>query len=168
VLQGKPIIYSGEYFHSLDEKGRITLPGGLRHNISQSVLDSAVHAVHVPGTRCISLYPEEKWNQIVDKWSHAENYRSTPEFMEIQRLLFSSVEKIAIDKAGRVLLPQNLRDRLGLVKNVAILGVYDKIEIWEENEYKTYLEEAAKRQEARIAAMLADGEDTGRPRFPEW
>jgi MraZ protein len=168
MLQGKPIIYSGEYFHTLDEKGRISLPGGLRYNVSQSIVENALYAVQIPGTRCVTLYCEEKWAEIVEKWTKPENYRSTAEFMEIQRLLFSSVEKVTIDKAGRILLPLNLRERLGLVKNVAILGVYDKIEVWEEGQYKAYLEEAAARQKARMEAMLGEAESPERPRFPEW
>jgi MraZ protein len=168
VLQGKPIIYSGEYFHATDEKGRITLPGGLRFNVSLSASDSTLFAVHIPGTECLTLYPAEKWDEITEKWTQPANYRSTPEFMEIQRLLFSSVEKLAIDKGGRILLPQHLRDRIRLGRNAAVLGVYDKIEIWDEARYKAYLEEAALRQNARMLQMLSEGESPDRPRFPEW
>jgi MraZ protein len=168
ALQSRPVIYSGEYFHSLDEKGRITLPGGLRFNISQSAHDSAVYAAHVPGTLCLTLFSEEKWAQVAEDWTRPERFRSTPEFQEVQRLLFSSTEKLAIDKAGRILLPQNLRERAGLTKSTAILGVYDKIEIWDEGRYKAYLAAAAERQAARMEAMLAEGESPDRPRFPEW
>jgi MraZ protein len=168
MLQGQPIIYSGEYFHSIDEKGRITLPGSLRDNVSRSVVDNVLYAVQIPGTTCITLYCQEKWQEIADKWSRPENFRSTPEFMENQRLLFASMEKLGVDKSGRVLLPQNLRDRLKLTKNVAILGAYDKIEVWEEDQYRVYLEAAALRQQARIEQILMEGESPDRPRFPEW
>ncbi|MDR2199035.1 MAG: hypothetical protein LBR53_06235 [Deltaproteobacteria bacterium] len=168
MLQGQPIVYSGEFFHSLDEKGRIILPSGLRYNVSQSDAPDTLYALQVPGTPCLTLYPKEKWFEVAEKWSDPERFASMPEFMEIRRLMFSSMEKIQIDKSGRILVPQNLRERAGLVKNLAILGAYDKMEIWDEDRYRVYREEATVRREAKIAEIMREGEDPSRPHFPEW
>ncbi|MDR2340007.1 MAG: cell division/cell wall cluster transcriptional repressor MraZ [Deltaproteobacteria bacterium] len=168
MLLGKANIFSGEYHHTTDEKGRLMLPKSLQDNISESEEKDTIYVVHVPGTQCLTLYCVEKWKDIVRIWTDPSNFRSTAEFMETQRLLFAAQESCKIDKAGRILIPQNLRDRVGLGKTVAILGAYDKIEVWDGPKYIEYLAEATKRQEALMAGMLSAGEGEGRPRYPQW
>ncbi len=124
---------TGEYRYSLDEKGRIMIPAKMRAEIAGNVM------ILTRGVdRCLWIFPIDEWKRI------SENIlSSTSLFQErsrlIQRRIIAPAQEAEIDRAGRMSIPQTLREYAGLKKECIILGMLKYIEIWDEETYLSYL-----------------------------
>ena len=107
----------GEYQHSLDAKGRTNFPSKLRESLGERLF-----LVRAPGNCCLLVYSYEGWSQLKNK------LRQQPG--DIQRFLSSSMFEAEPDKQGRILIPPALRDYAELDREVTIIGVLDRAEIW--------------------------------------
>ncbi len=115
---------TGIYQHSLDAKGRLFIPASLREKLGQSFF------VTVSPEHCLSGYPMQKWNRILEKleaMSHKDRIKL--------RSVFSHAAQCDLDAQGRILLPLKLRELAGLKKNVVVVGVGVNIEIWDADEW---------------------------------
>jgi len=134
---------TGEFRCSLDEKGRLLIPARMRTEIAgnEVVLTRGVE-------NCLWLFPPEEWK------TFSENLvGSTSVFQEkarlIQRRMIAPAQETEIDKAGRIVIPQTLREYADLKKECLILGLKKYMEIWSEVDYQAYLaENEAKFKEA--------------------
>lgn len=111
----------GEYFHNVDAKGRMNFPSKMREELGERFyitrwLDD-----------CLVVFSEEEWKITCDKIKTLPVTKSR----DVQRFLFANAVQVEPDKQGRILIPQNLRERSGIVKDVAIIGVMDRAEIWD-------------------------------------
>jgi MraZ protein len=126
---------TGEFRCSLDEKGRLLIPARIRAEVAGFVL------ILTRGVEnCLWLFPPEEWK------TFSENLiGSTSLFQEkarlIQRRMIAPAQETEIDKAGRIVIPQTLREYAALQKECLILGLKKYIEIWSETAYQSYLEE---------------------------
>ena len=100
---------TGEYQHALDNKGRIFIPARLREELGQAVF------VTLSMDRCLSVYSKENWDLLTEKVNALPYVRQRK-----MRPLFAYAVRCDLDAQGRILLPQNLRDWAGLVKNVSL------------------------------------------------
>ncbi len=130
-------MFLGQYFHSLDQKGRLTIPAKYRELLVGDVIITKgfdLNLLVMPG----AVF--ESWaNQIND-----QNY-ADPNARLLRRYLFSNGELVEVDRAGRILIPQYLRERAKLISEVVIVGVGNFFEIWsKENweQHKLILDEA--------------------------
>jgi MraZ protein len=126
---------TGEFRCSLDEKGRLLIPARMRTEVTgnEIILTRGVE-------NCLWLFPPEEWK------TFSENLiGSTSLFQEkarlIQRRMIAPAQETEIDKAGRIVIPQTLREYAGLSKDCLILGLKKYIEIWAEAAYQSYLSE---------------------------
>ena len=126
---------TGEFRCSLDEKGRLLIPARIRAEVAgyMVILTRGVE-------NCLWLFPPEEWK------TFSENLiGSTSLFQEkarlIQRRMIAPAQETEIDKAGRIVIPQTLREYAALQKECLILGLKKYIEIWSETTYQKYLEE---------------------------
>ena len=124
---------TGEYRYSLDEKGRIMIPAKMRAEIAGNVMILTRGVDH-----CLWIFPVDEWKRI------SENIlSSTSLFRErsrlIQRRIIAPAQEAEIDRAGRMSIPQTLREYAGLKKECIILGMLKYIEIWDEETYLNYL-----------------------------
>ena len=120
----------GEFTHTLDDKKRITLPTKLRKELGKSVVVS-------PGIdSCLFLLTKSEWAKMSDKLSSGsmleQNTRS------FSRYLFGQAMEIDVDTAGRILVPENLRNMAGLNGKVILIGVKNRMEIWSEEKWNAY------------------------------
>lgn len=126
---------TGEFRCSLDEKGRLLIPARIRAEVAGYVL------ILTRGVEnCLWLFPPEEWK------TFSENLiGSTSLFQEkarlIQRRMIAPAQETEIDKAGRIVIPQTLREYAALQKECLILGLKKYIEIWSETAYQSYLEQ---------------------------
>jgi MraZ protein len=126
---------TGEFRCSLDEKGRLLIPAKMRTEIIGNVV------VLTRGVEnCIWLFPPEEWK------AFSENLVGSTSLLQaqsrlIQRRLIAPAQETEIDKAGRIVIPQTLREYADLRKECLILGLKKYIEVWSETAYQAYLQE---------------------------
>jgi MraZ protein len=125
---------TGEFRCSLDEKGRLLIPARMRTEVAGNVV------ILTRGVEnCLWLFPPEEWKTFSDKL-----IGSTSLFQEesrlIQRRMIAPAQETDIDKAGRIVVPQTLREYADLKKDCIILGLKKYMEIWSESSYQAYLD----------------------------
>lgn len=111
---------TGEYQHTLDTKGRLSIPARLREELGN------VFYVTLSMDKCLSAYSAESWRKFSDKVNEMPYVKQRK-----MRPLFAYAAKCEIDAQGRILLPQNLRDYAGLIKNVTVVGSNNHAEFWD-------------------------------------
>ena len=111
----------GKYAHSLDAKGRVSFPAKMREDMGD-------HVILTQGwERCLFVYSLEEWARLDEKIKALPMSKAG----NLQRFLFASAVDVELDKQGRLLIPQDLRDYAGLTKDVTITGVSVRAEIWD-------------------------------------
>ncbi len=125
-------MFKGEYSHSVDAKGRIIMPAKFREILG----DVFVVTKGLDG--CLFVYPNDEWKNIENKFR--EIPLTTKDARKFSRFFFAGAADCEVDKQGRVLIPSILREFAGLNKEVVLVGVLNRIEIWsrerwQENEY---------------------------------
>lgn len=141
-------MFIGEYFHTLDDKGRISLPAKFRDRLKEGFVIAKGLEV------CLFVYPLKEWEKVGEKvqslsWTKREN-------RIFSRSFFSGAAKDKLDKQGRVFIPANLREFAQLKKEVAIVGISNRIEIWDKPKWQIHIKEAES-----IYPKLADELDMG-------
>ncbi len=123
-------MFTGEYQHTLDEKGRVIIPARLREGLGENFM------ITRGLDRCLFIYHFDAWVKIEEKVKGLPLARS--DARAFARYFFSGAAEVEIDRQGRVLIPQNLRDYAGIEKEVMIIGVSDRVEVWSEEAWKEY------------------------------
>jgi MraZ protein len=138
----------GEYEHTVDDKGRITLPAKFRELFQNGIV------ITRGMDRCLYAYTPEEWEKLVESQLATLNPLS-PDSRRLQRFFFSGAAETAPDKQGRVTLPPGPAMRAQLERDVVIAGVYDHLEIWERSAWRAQMseiEENAEDAAERVAA----------------
>ncbi len=114
----------------IDSKGRITIPANYRTMMVEEASGSLVVTIDTE-SRCLLLYPFPAWQVIEEKLESLPSFQ--PAARRIQRLLMGHATELELDRQGRILLPEPLRDYAELDKTVMLVGQGKKIEIWSES-----------------------------------
>ena len=115
---------TGEYQHTLDSKGRLSIPARLREDLGN------VFYVTLSMDKCLSAYSSESWETLTEKVNDMPYVKQRK-----MRPLFAYAAKCEVDAQGRILIPQNLRDFAGLTKNVAVVGCNNHAEFWDSDSW---------------------------------
>jgi MraZ protein len=135
----------GTYFHSVDEKGRLAVPSKLRVE-----LGDPFYITYLSGD-CLSAYSEEEWQKFADKLNTIP--QTDIKAQRYVRMIFSSACKCEPDKQGRVLLPQHLRDKVGIDKEAVMIGASFRAEIWAKEKWDAFM--SAEPDDADVMTSLA-------------
>jgi len=120
----------GEYTHTLDKKNRMSLPVKFRKEIGKSV-------VIAPGLdNCLSLFTTNEWTKISSKLSDSSMLAS--DNRSFSRFMFGQAVNVDVDGQGRILIPENLKNRSKLSTKVVVIGVQNRVEIWNEKAWNNY------------------------------
>lgn len=140
-------MFMGEYQHSLDEKGRIIVPAKFRDVLGD-------RCVVTRGLdQCLFLYPESEWRNVEEKLKKLPlTQRDARAFT---RFFFSGATDVELDRQGRIMLPASLRSYAKLVKDVVVIGVSTRVELWAKEIWDEYLKDAESSFEA-IAEKIVD------------
>ena len=132
-------LLTGEYRNTLDEKGRILFPAKLRNELFG---DSEKNVLIVTQSfdRCLWLYTLDEWKNLSSKIMEAASPFSKQNRL-VLRSLIAPAQEVELDKAGRLSIPQSLREYAGLTKDCTILGINSYMELWDADAYSRYLEE---------------------------
>ena len=121
---------TGTYEHSIDGKGRLFIPAKLREEMGVSFyLAAGVDA-------CLAIYPQETWERFTEKFSSLPMSAT-----KSMRRLFANAAKCELDSQGRIVIPQKLRGYANLDRDVVIIGVNDRAEIWSAETWNAQEEE---------------------------
>ena len=122
TVQGRTVIFAGEFEHRIDPQGRVSMPARFRPAFEDGIVLSKAY------DPCVVVYTMEQWEKI------AEDVAAAPANLagsrRLARLTFAGSYPSMLDRAGRVLLPPPLRDYAALEDNVVIVGTGRFLEIW--------------------------------------
>ena len=114
-------MFMGEYNHGLDAKGRIIVPAKFRESLGNEF----VVTMGLDG--CLFVYPNDEWSRFVND---LKALPGSKEARQLQRYFMAGAVSCEVDKQGRILIPQKLREHAGLEKEIVFVGVVNKIEVW--------------------------------------
>lgn len=138
-------MFIGEYKVSMDSKGRIAVPAKFRQLLNNT------SAVVTRGLdKSLFLYPKVEWEKIAEKLSNLPLSKSNSR--AFSRLMLAGAFDVEIDKQGRMMIPEYLRKFSNLTKRVVVAGLYNRIEIWDEEEWEIY-----KANTERESTSIAEG-----------
>ena len=143
-------MFLGEHEHTLDEKGRLTLPAKFRDSFPEGLVLSR----GLDG--CVNAYAKADWAALAARLT-ALGSLSRDERM-IQRHFFSGAAEVAPDKQGRVMIPAALASHAGLERDVVVAGVHDHLEIWDRVAWRAQIADVEGRAED-VAERLAAKRD---------
>ena len=134
----------GEYFHSIDAKGRMNIPSKLKNDLGENfILTKGLDG-------CLFVYPMNEWERLSEKIRELPLTKSR----NIQRFLFAAAAEVNLDKQGRILIPQNLREYANLLKDAVLVGVSTRAEIWSKEAYDRINEDITPENAAEIMEEL--------------
>lgn len=131
---GRHPVFMGEYRHSLDTKGRVIIPAKFREDLGE-------RCVITRGLdQCLFIYPLAEWATMESKLRQLPlTQRDARAFV---RFFFSGATDVELDKQGRVMVPSNLREYASLSKDVVVIGVSSRVELWSKEIWEDYVDEA--------------------------
>lgn len=137
----------GEYTHALDDKGRMVIPARLRD-------DLASHFVMTKGLDgCLFLYPMTEWQKLEDKLKALPLTNASAR--AFARLFLAGAQDVEVDRQFRVTVPPRLREYAGVIKDVVLIGVSNRVELWALERWTAYQDEAQKGYED-VAEKMVD------------
>lgn len=120
----------GQYSYIIDEKKRVAIPTKFRDSLEQG-------AVLTRGFEgCLYLYPQREWEKFLEMLNKLPYF--DPATREMKRTMVGSAMDVKLDTAGRILVPDHLKDHASLTKKITIVGLNDHIEIWDEEKWNAY------------------------------
>jgi MraZ protein len=137
----------GEYSHTLDIKGRLIFPAKFREMLGEKFIATK----GLDG--CLFVYTQEEWAILENKLKQLP--LAKPEARAFVRFFFAGAAELEVDKQGRVLLPNNLREHAKLDKEVIVIGVSSRIEIWGKEAWNEYNNQISP-EVTKIAENLVD------------
>ncbi len=149
-------MFYGEYEHTIDRKGRIIIPSKFREVFKEHFVEKFYVTRGLD--KCLFVFAEEEWRLQEQKFKSMSFTKA--DSRKFNRLFFSGAIDVTCDKQGRVLLPQYLKDYAGIKRDVMIVGVSNRMEIWAKEEWRKYYEGAAPSFE-KTAENLLDLEEKG-------
>ena len=132
---------TGNFDHKIDAKGRLFIPSTLRDELGE------VFYVTISDEDCLNAFSSGSWENFLEK-NRARPIREQRRF----RMFFSNASKCELDSQGRFPLSQKLRDRIGLKKDVTVVGAGTFVQLWEPETYRIVAEQEAKPE--NIAEVL--------------
>ncbi|MEB2313286.1 MAG: division/cell wall cluster transcriptional repressor MraZ [Sorangiineae bacterium] len=129
-------MFRGQFTHAIDAKGRVSLPARFREAVAPAG-DARLIVTPAPFDPCLHVYPMRAWEDFEVKIS--ELPRLDPNIVRFRRLYVSAAVECEIDRAGRVLVPPQLRERAGLTRDVLWAGMGGNIELWAKEQWDSAL-----------------------------
>ena len=129
-------MFIGEYHHTIDTKKRLALPAKFRKELGGEII------ITRGLDNCLVVYPKKEWQIISDKLGKLP--ASQLEARAFARIILSGAMAVELDKLGRILIPDFLKDYAFLKKNAVVCGLYNRLEVWDAQKWQTYKMKAEK------------------------
>lgn len=129
------LMFLNQYEHSIDDKGRITIPARYRDQLQGGAFLTKGFDQN------LTIYPSPRFNAFLDRLNHMNSM--DPAIRSLKRWFLANAAEIEFDRAGRFIIPQNLRDEAGLNGAAVVVGIGEEIEIWSPTNWKVQNERVA-------------------------
>lgn len=140
-----PTVFIGEYRHSIDEKGRLAVPTKYRSQF----LTGAVVTRGLD--RCLFVYPKDAWQELAGRLATLPLSKANTR--SFARFLLAGAMDVEPDKQGRIMVPEYLRSFAGIRKSVVIAGLYNRLEVWDQEQWERYRSSAEQGSEEVAEAL---------------
>lgn len=138
----------GEYSHTIDGKGRTSLPAKFRKEMGPRV-------VIAPGIdNCLFVFTMKEWKGFAERFARGDSPVLQADNRNFNRLIIGRAVEVEVDTVGRMLLPEHLRHYANLSGKITIIGIVNRVEIWDADAWKAYRDEFSKKTDV-IAEKLA-------------
>jgi MraZ protein len=127
--------FTSEYECKLDEKGRLTLPARIKANLPP--VSGSELVVRLGFEPCLVLYPLVEFKKIFNKIAGLSEFNA--EYRKLQRNFFRGNAQVELDKTGRINLPKHMLEYAALQKEVILVGLGNRMELWNPQRYQEYL-----------------------------
>ncbi len=132
----------GEYRHVIDDKNRLSLPAKFRRETGKKVvITSGLDS-------CLFIFTLKSWESIAERLSSSDSSILQADNRSFNRYLLGGAVEIDVDALGRMLIPEYLVSRAKLGRNVVIVGVRDRAEIWDEEKWNAYRKDVESKADA--------------------
>ena len=131
-------MFRGHFRHTIDPKGRLSIPAKFREVLREAGSDRLVMAPNGTG---LDVYPEDKWRELEERVNGLA--KLDPDRRRFQHVYLSAGLDVVLDPHGRIQILQDYRERGGLSKNVVIIGMMDHFEVWDDDRWTIYQREQA-------------------------
>ncbi len=123
-------MYFGKYYHTIEGKGRLSLPAAFRSSLGESVI------VTKGLDGCLFVFDAETWGKKLTALSELSDTKRA--HREYVRHIASNAQDAQIDELGRIRIDEELREAVGLARKVVCVGALDHIELWDTQKYRDY------------------------------
>jgi len=127
-------MFYGEYEHTIDKKGRLIVPSKFRESLKEYDIEKFYITRGLD--KCLFIFTESEWKSQESKFKSVSFTKS--EARKFNRLYFSGASDMEFDKQGRILIPRYLKDYAGIRRDVVIIGVSNRIEVWAKEAWQSY------------------------------
>jgi MraZ protein len=145
-------LFQGKFEHTLDDKGRLAIPSPFRKKLGNEESGEAVLMVTI-SDQCLAAYPLPEWEEKMAKIAKLNQF--DPKVSAFKRIFVGCAQECMIDKAGRILVPADLRRHAGLERDAVVVGQLEKIEIWGTERWQANYNQLTD-QVGSVYASLAD------------
>jgi MraZ protein len=125
-------VFLGEFEHVIDDKGRVAIPARFREELGEGLILTRGFE------RCLQAFPRPVWQALSQRISSLS--LGNEEARNLRRMLFANAAEVEVDRQGRILIPQNLREYAGLSEQVIIAGLDTYFELWAYDRWQNVLE----------------------------
>lgn len=129
-------MFIGEYQHNVDSKGRLSIPTKFRNLLKDGVV------ITRGLDNCLFMYPKKEWDKLALKLSQLPISQANNR--AFARLMLAGAWDVKLDKQGRVVVPDYLRKYASLLKKTVIAGLFNRLEIWDNEEWDKYKKDTEK------------------------
>lgn len=146
-------MFAGEFPCKLDDKGRFAVPASLRERFALAGNPEIKKAVLVKSQQeqCLWLFPVQFWHELLEVQRQRLTERESRLFMHY---MVSNVIEAEIDRASRVLIPRKLREDASIGEEVVLIGMYDRLEVWDGNAWQAHLSQLEEEHELSLGKVL--------------
>ena len=146
-------MFRGAFEHTMDDKGRLSIPSKYRELLESHSEGQVV--VTVDPDRCLAAYPLPEWESIETRLGEMSMLRR--EVRQLERFLIGNAVECGLDKHGRILVPNNLRTFAGLERDVVVAGQIKKFEIWDQQQWSQQQQQCLESMEGAMEVLAELG-----------
>ena len=141
----------GEYIHTIDTKNRVSLPAKFRKEMGKKIIITAGL------DSCLFIFTMKEWKKVSTKLSTSAADLSflSADQRTFNRNMFGQASDVEVDSIGRILIPDYLKEKIKITGKVALVGVEDRVEVWNEKTWSEF-KKVAEKQAEQLAEKLAE------------